>query len=165
MQGINLRFITVRGGREKNSPPGQWDRGNDGNAPTGDFDHEALGQFGTFGAADIRAWTAASETGYCVTTAPLKPRFSAKADISSGHDPISNPNTLGTFDAYFPKGNYFGVLATTGPGPVNSSMSIPKSKDCSHTTCLLRSTGFFSGERVSKMVCTRYQVPGIRPSP
>jgi hypothetical protein len=33
MQGINLRFITVRSGREKNSPPGQWDRGNDGNAP------------------------------------------------------------------------------------------------------------------------------------
>jgi hypothetical protein len=87
--------------------------------PGWDFDHEALGQFGTFGAADIRAWTAASETGYGVTTAPLKPRFSAKADISSGDHPISNPNTLGTFDAYFPKGNYFGVLATTGPGSVN----------------------------------------------
>jgi len=25
---------------------------------------------------------------------------------------------LGTFNALFPKGNYFGVLATTGPGPV-----------------------------------------------
>jgi len=26
---------------------------------------------------------------------------------------------LGTFNALFPKGNYFGVLATTGPGPIN----------------------------------------------
>ena len=47
----------------------------------------------------------------------LKPRFSAKADISSGDHPGSN--TLGTFNPLFPKGNYFGVLATTGPGPIN----------------------------------------------
>jgi hypothetical protein len=48
---------------------------------------------------------------------PLKPRFSVKADISSGDHP--NSNTLGTFNPLFPKGNYFGVLATTGPGPIN----------------------------------------------
>jgi hypothetical protein len=48
---------------------------------------------------------------------PLKPRFSAKADISSGDNP--NSKTLGTFNPLFPKGNYFGVLATTGPGPIN----------------------------------------------
>jgi Alginate export len=84
-----------------------------------DFDYEALWQFGTFGAANIRAWTVASETGYRLPTAVLKPRFSAKADISSGDHPKSDPNTLGTFDALFPKGNYFGVLATTGPGPIN----------------------------------------------
>jgi hypothetical protein len=47
----------------------------------------------------------------------LKPRFSAKADISSGDNP--NSKTLGTFNPLFPKGNYFGVLATTGPGPIN----------------------------------------------
>jgi hypothetical protein len=84
-----------------------------------DFDYEGLWQFGTFGAADIRAWTVASETGYRVPTVVLKPRFSAKADISSGDHPKSDPNTLGTFNALFPKGNYFGVLATTGPGPIN----------------------------------------------
>jgi hypothetical protein len=87
--------------------------------PGWDFDYEALGQFGTFGSANIRAWTAASETGYRIPTIPLKPRFSAKADISSGDHPYSNPNTLGTFNPLFPKGNYFGVLATTGPGPIN----------------------------------------------
>jgi hypothetical protein len=87
--------------------------------PAWDFDYEALGQFGTFGKANIRAWSVASETGYRIPTIPLKPRFSVKADISSGDHPYSNPSTLGTFNPLFPKGNYFGVLATTGPGPIN----------------------------------------------
>src|SRR5215469_13883803 len=85
--------------------------------PGWDFDYEGVWQFGTFGSADICAWTVASETGYRIPTMPLKPRFSVKADISSGDDPSTH--TLGTFNALFPKGNYFGVLATTGPGPVN----------------------------------------------
>ena len=82
-----------------------------------DFDYEGLWQFGTFGTGNIRAWTVASETGYRFPTVRLKPRFSAKADISSGDNPSSK--TLGTFNPLFPKGNYFGVLATTGPGPIN----------------------------------------------
>ena len=82
-----------------------------------DFDYDALWQFGTFGSANIEAWTVASDTGYRIPTIPLKPRFSAKADISSGDNP--NSTTLGTFNPLFPKGNYFGVLATTGPGPIN----------------------------------------------
>src|SRR5258706_71534 len=85
--------------------------------PGWDFDYEALWQFGTFGSANISAWTVASETGYRFPNVPLKPRFSAKADISSGDDPRTN--TLGTFNPLFPKGNYFGVLATAGPGPIN----------------------------------------------
>jgi Alginate export len=85
--------------------------------PAWDFDYEALWQFGTFGSANINAWTFASETGYRFPNVPLKPRFSAKADISSGDDPRTN--TLGTFNPLFPKGNYFGVLATAGPGPIN----------------------------------------------
>jgi Alginate export len=85
--------------------------------PGWDFDYEALWQFGSFSSANIRAWTVASETGYRLPEVPLKPRFSAKADISSGDDPRTN--TLGTFNPLFPKGNYFGVLATAGPGPIN----------------------------------------------
>jgi hypothetical protein len=85
--------------------------------PGWDFDDEGLWQFGSFGAADIRAWTVATETGYRIPTIPLKPRFSAKADISSGDHPATN--TLSTFNPLYPKGNYFGVLATTGPGPIN----------------------------------------------
>jgi hypothetical protein len=85
--------------------------------PGWDFDEEALWQFGSFGTADIRAWTVATETGYRIPTIPLKPRFSAKADLSSGDHPATN--TLSTFNPLYPKGNYFGVLATTGPGPIN----------------------------------------------
>jgi hypothetical protein len=85
--------------------------------PGWDFDDEALWQFGSFGSDNIQAWTVATETGYRFTNVPLKPRFSAKVDISSGDHP--NSGTLGTFNPLFPKGNYFGVLATTGPGPIN----------------------------------------------
>jgi hypothetical protein len=55
-----------------------------------DFDDEALWQFGTFGSANIRAWTVATETGYRFPAVTLKPRFSLKADISSGDHPTSN---------------------------------------------------------------------------
>jgi Alginate export len=82
-----------------------------------DFDDEGVWQFGTFGSDEIRAWTVASDTGYSLPNLPLKPRFSMKADVSSGDDPRSQ--TLGTFYPVFPIGNYFGVLADTGPGPVN----------------------------------------------
>jgi Alginate export len=85
--------------------------------PGWDFDYEALWQFGTFGSAGIQAWTVASETGYRIPTVQFKPRLSLKADISSGDHP--NTNNLGTFNALFPKGNYFGVLTSTGPGPAN----------------------------------------------
>jgi hypothetical protein len=67
-----------------------------------DFDYEGLWQFGTFGSGNIRAWTFASETGYRFVEVPLKPRLSAKADISSGDNP--NSKTLGTFNPLFPKG-------------------------------------------------------------
>jgi hypothetical protein len=94
--------------------------------PGWDFDDEALWQFGTFASANIRAWTVASDTGYRFTNVPLKPRFSAKADISSGDDPRTN--TLGTFNPLFPKGNYFGVLATAGPGPINFIDAHPRTE-------------------------------------
>ncbi len=85
--------------------------------PGWDFDDEGVCQFGSFGSAGIEAWTVASDTGYTVPTWRLKPRFSLKADISSGDNPRSN--TLGTFYPLFPIGNYFGVIADTGPGPLN----------------------------------------------
>jgi len=71
--------------------------------PGWDFDYEALWQFGSFGSENIRAWTIASENGYRLPSVALKPRFSAKVDVSSGDHPKSNSNTLGTFNPYFRK--------------------------------------------------------------
>ena len=82
-----------------------------------DFDYEGIWQFGSFGADGIRAWTVASDTGYSFPSSPLRPRISVKADISSGDNPHNS--SLGTFSPIYPIGNYFGVLADTGPGPVN----------------------------------------------
>jgi alginate export protein len=50
-------------------------------------------------------------------TANAQPRIGVKADISSRDD--LGKASLGTFSAIFPIGDYFGVLADTGPGPVN----------------------------------------------
>jgi hypothetical protein len=85
--------------------------------PGWDFDYETMWQFGSFGSANILAWGIASITGYKMPTLPLKPRFSLRADATSGDNPRTN--TLGTFNALFPVGNYFGILQDTGPGPIN----------------------------------------------
>jgi hypothetical protein len=82
-----------------------------------DYDDEAMYQFGTFATHPILAWSFATATGWHFGPSPVSPHFLMKADISSGDHP--GGNAVGTFDPYFPIGNYFGVLATTGPGPVN----------------------------------------------
>jgi len=118
--GLNRKNATFQRGTAqelRHSVGGRLSRPIATKQPGWDFDYEALWQFGTFGSANIRAWTVASEAGYRFLTRPLKPRVSTKADISSGDHP--NSNTLGTFNPLFPKGNYFGVLATVGPGPLN----------------------------------------------
>jgi Alginate export len=82
-----------------------------------DFDYEWIWQFGRFGSSNIRAWGVATETSYTMPLLPLKPRFTLRVDTSSGDDP--NTAALGTFNPLFPRGDYFGVLQDTGPGPVN----------------------------------------------
>jgi hypothetical protein len=61
--------------------------------------------------------TLASDTGYTIPTWRLRPRFSVMAEISNGDNPKTN--TLGTFNALFPQGNYFGVIVDTVLGPIN----------------------------------------------
>lgn len=92
--------------------------GIDGQTARFAFDYEAAYQFGTFGDGGIRAWTVASDTEWTpANSGPIAPHLEIKADISSGDDP--RHSSLRTFNPYFPAGNYFGVLATTGPGPIN----------------------------------------------
>ncbi len=75
---------------------------------------EAMLQRGHFGAAKIRAWSVATETSYAFPQTPLAPRVRLRANIASG-DRDAADGRLGTFNALFPKGKYFGELSPIGP--------------------------------------------------
>lgn len=75
---------------------------------------EAMLQRGHFDGDHIRAWSLATETAWSFPQAPLKPRLRLRANIASGdRDPTDGK--LGTFNALFPKGKYFGELSPIGP--------------------------------------------------
>lgn len=75
---------------------------------------EAMLQRGRFGGTSIRAWSAASKTGYAFDRAPLTPRLRLRANVASG-DLDPDDAQLNTFNAMFPKGKYFGELTPIGP--------------------------------------------------
>lgn len=79
-----------------------------------DYNFEFLYQWGSFGSGEIRAWTAASDTGYRLEQVPLSPRFGMKADIASGDDDPDDQD-LQTFNPLFPKGAYFSENGLIGP--------------------------------------------------
>ncbi len=79
-----------------------------------DYNFEFVFQWGKFGRGDIRAWTAASDTGYTLQKLPFRPRIGLKADIASG-DRDPNDRDLQTFNALFPKGAYFNETDLIGP--------------------------------------------------
>jgi hypothetical protein len=75
---------------------------------------EAALQGGHFGTAGIRAWSLATDTGYTFDDVAWQPRFALLAAIASGDD-APDDDRLGTFNALYPRGNYFGDEATLGP--------------------------------------------------
>lgn len=79
-----------------------------------DYNFELIYQWGSFGSGEIQAWTVASDTGYTCDHLPLQPRFSLKADITSGDKDPNNPD-LQTFNPLFPKGAYFSEDGLIGP--------------------------------------------------
>jgi hypothetical protein len=79
-----------------------------------DYNFEAVFQWGSFGSDEVFAWTAASDTGYTFRGIAGKPRVALRTDLISGdNDP--NDNRLGTFNALFPRGSYFGEISLIGP--------------------------------------------------
>lgn len=71
-----------------------------------DWNLEGVGQWGSFGAARIRAWTLSLDAGYTFSSWLFAPRVGLKSDVISGdRDPLDN--TLGTFNPLFPKLPYF----------------------------------------------------------
>lgn len=79
-----------------------------------DYNFEFVYQFGRFGTGDLRAWTAASDTGYTFTNRAWTPRLGLRADIASGDDDRGDGD-LGTFNPLFPRGSYFTENALIGP--------------------------------------------------
>jgi hypothetical protein len=82
-----------------------------------DWDWETLGQFGSFGQQDIRAWGFAADTGYAFAISGWKGRGGLKATIGSGdHDP--HDGKLGTYGGLFPKLAYFNQAGLLGASNV-----------------------------------------------
>lgn len=68
-----------------------------------DHDHEASLQWGRSGAASIRAWAIASETGYTWRDAARRPRASLRVSVASGDRDPFDPG-LQTFHSLLPRG-------------------------------------------------------------
>lgn len=76
-----------------------------------DYNLEGVLQVGRFGDAPLVAWTFASDTGVRLPL-PWDPRIGARLDIASGD---RGRRVVGTFQALFPRGSYFGEDALFGP--------------------------------------------------
>lgn len=71
-----------------------------------DWNLEAVWQWGSFGAGNIRAWTVSVDVGYTLEALRFRPRFGLKADAISGDDDLDD-DTLETFNPLFPRLPYF----------------------------------------------------------
>ncbi len=78
-----------------------------------DLDAEAMGQLGSIGDKEIRAWYMGAIAGYTFKDTAWSPRLGLQFDIASGTaDPRGG--TLGTFNPLFPNGYYFALAGYTG---------------------------------------------------
>jgi len=75
---------------------------------------EGMLQGGRFADMPIRAWSLAAEFGRSLATLAFAPDITVRADVASG-DRSPHDHRLGTFNALFPKGKYFGELSPIGP--------------------------------------------------
>lgn len=78
-----------------------------------DWDLEGMGQLGSIGNKDIRAWAIGARGGYTFEDAPWTPRLGLQFDIASG-DRHPGDGTVGTFNPLFPNGYYFALAGYTG---------------------------------------------------
>lgn len=77
-----------------------------------DWDVEAMGQLGTVGAKDIRAWAVGARVGYTFDDMAWQPRFGLQFDAASG-DSRAGDDTIGTFNGLFANGSYFSLAGYT----------------------------------------------------
>jgi hypothetical protein len=79
-----------------------------------DLNYDAIFQWGTFSSSPVRAWAFSTETGYRISQARWKPRFSIRADTASGDKNPSDPK-LQAFNPLFPGNSYSGAVGLFGP--------------------------------------------------
>lgn len=91
--------------------------GHSGHTGGWDWDLEAAYQFGSFGSADIRAWTLANEVGYTFGDVPWRPRLGLRADIASGDGNLRD-GRVDTFVVPFPKLPYISDAAWFAPSNI-----------------------------------------------
>ncbi|MGF7146422.1 hypothetical protein FHS96_000031 [Sphingomonas zeicaulis] len=118
--GVDLYYIGLRdrnavydqgAGRQRAHSFGMRFFGDDGSWY---WNAEAAIQRGRFAGYRSEAWGVGAETSYRFRHAPLKPQLGLTADIVSGDDDPDDPR-LGTLNALFPNGKYFGALSPVGP--------------------------------------------------
>jgi hypothetical protein len=94
---------------------------------------EGVVQTGHFDGQQIRAWTLGSEVARRFPDTPLRPELRVRFDVISGDkDPADGK--LGTFNALFPKGKYFGELSPIGPANIinlNPAVSLQVARNVS----------------------------------
>lgn len=105
----NVRFLDARGDEKRHV----FDARFAGKWQQIDWDLEGMGQLGTVGAKDIRAWGVGARAGYTFEQAAWNPRIGLQFDAASGdHHP--GDNIIGTFNPLFPNGYYFTLAGFTG---------------------------------------------------
>ena len=78
------------------------------------WDVEGVFQYGKLAASRIRAWTGSLELGHRFPESDLSPDALLRVSVISG-DRRSDDDRIGTFNALFPRGKYFGELSPVGP--------------------------------------------------
>lgn len=106
----NARFVSGSGNEKRFSAGARFS----GRRGAFDFNFEGLWQWGEFRGRDIRAWTLSSDSGWTLADVPGKPRLFLKANLISGDKDPADAH-LGTFNALYPRGAYFGDIGLLGP--------------------------------------------------
>lgn len=78
------------------------------------YNNEVVYQFGSFGSGNINAYTISIDASYKLSDSGWEPEIGLKTEIISGDKSIADDD-LNTFNALYPRGAYFGLIAITGP--------------------------------------------------
>lgn len=116
---------------------------------------EGVYQFGDYDGQRIAAWTLGTEIGRSFPALPMTPDATLRVNVVSG-DKKADDGRLGTFNALFPKGKYFGELSPVGPTNIislNPRVSTNLGKDVSASVAAMAYWRYSTGDGV-------YDIPG-----